>query len=100
MGPEVSLTTGVYVSNCNTWTLCFDFAVNVILRFQIDGSDRGSNFYAETKFMDFRSRWEENRDIREIKIHVYGKPLTSDSSWEFLKIENKKIKTVQNNSYG
>ena len=39
-------------------------------------------------------------DIREIKIHVYGKPLTSDSSWEFLKIENKKVKTVQNNSYG
>ena len=39
-------------------------------------------------------------NIREIKIHVYGKPLTSDSSWEFLKIENKKIKTVQNNSYG
>ena len=51
------------MSNCNTWTLCFDFAVNVILRFQIDGSDRGSNFYAETKFMDFRGRWEENRDI-------------------------------------
>ena len=51
------------MSNCNTWTLCFDFAVNVILRFQIDGSDRGSNFYAETKFMDCSSRWEENRDI-------------------------------------
>ena len=38
--------------------------------------------------------------IREIKSDVYGKPLTSDSSWEFLKIENKQIKTVQNNSYG
>ena len=25
---------------------------------------------------------------------------TSDSSWEFLEIENKKIKTVRNNSYG
>ena len=36
---------------------------------------------------------------REIKIHVYGKRPTSDSSWEFLRIENKKIKTVQNNSY-
>ena len=34
---------------------------------------------------------------REIKIHVYAKPQTSDSSWEFLKIENKQIKTVQNN---
>ena len=36
---------------------------------------------------------------REIKIHVYTKRQTSDSSWEFLKIENKQIKTVQNNSY-
>ena len=35
-----------------------------------------------------------------IKIHVYGKRQTSDLSWEFLKIENKQIKTVQNNSYG
>ena len=25
---------------------------------------------------------------------------TSDSSWEFLKIENERIKTGQNNSYG
>ena len=49
-----------------------------------------------------RRAWsrKEREAIREIKIHVYGKPLTSDSSWEFLKIENKKIKTVQNNSYG
>ena len=38
--------------------------------------------------------------IRENKSHVYGKPLTSDSSCEFLKIEYKQIKTVQNNSYG
>ena len=39
--------------------------------------------------------------IREIKIHVYGrKRQTSDSSWEFLRIENKQIKTVLNDSYG
>ena len=38
--------------------------------------------------------------IREIKIRVYGKRQTSDLSWEFLRIENKQIKTVQNNSYG
>ena len=37
--------------------------------------------------------------IREIKIHAYAKRQTSDSSWEFLRIENKQIKTVQNNSY-
>ena len=37
---------------------------------------------------------------REVKLHVYGKRQTSDSSWEFLKIENKQIKTAQNNSYG
>ena len=32
--------------------------------------------------------------IREFKHHVYGKQQTSDSSWEFLKIENEQIKTV------
>ena len=35
---------------------------------------------------------------REIKSHVYAKRQTSDSSWEFLRIENKQIKIVQNNS--
>ena len=39
-------------------------------------------------------------NIREIKIHVYRKRLTLDSSWEFLRIENKQIKTVPNDSYG
>ena len=38
-------------------------------------------------------------NIREIKIHVYAKRQTSDSSWEFLRIENKQIKTVQDNCY-
>ena len=38
-------------------------------------------------------------DIRDIKIHVYVKLKTSDSSWELLRIENKQIKSVQNNSY-
>ena len=37
---------------------------------------------------------------REIKIHVYRKRQTSDSSWEFLTIENKQIKTVPNDSCG
>ena len=37
---------------------------------------------------------------REIKIHVYRKRQTSDSSWEFLRIENKQIKTVPNDSFG
>ena len=37
---------------------------------------------------------------REIKIHVYCKRQTSESSWEFLRIENKQIKTVPNDSYG
>ena len=39
-------------------------------------------------------------DIREIKIHVYRKRQTSDSSWEFLRKENKQIKTVPNDSSG
>ena len=37
--------------------------------------------------------------IRGIKIHVYAKRQTSDSNWEFLRIENKQIKIPQNNSY-
>ena len=33
--------------------------------------------------------------IREIKIHAYAKRQTSDSSWEFLRIENKQMsKTI------
>ena len=33
--------------------------------------------------------------IREIKLHVYGKQQTSDSNWEFLKIENGPIKQLK-----
>ena len=40
-----------------------------------------------------------NPDIREINIPISAKLQTSDSSWEFLRIENKQIKTVQNYSY-
>ena len=36
------------LSNCNTSTWCFDFAVNLILRFRIDGSDRRSNRFRVT----------------------------------------------------
>ena len=35
------------------------------------------------------------RSIREFKLHVYGKRQTSDLSWEFLKMENERIKTAQ-----
>ena len=34
-------------------------------------------------------------DIREIKIHVYDTRQTANVSWEFLRIENKQLKTVQ-----
>ena len=37
----------------------------------------------------------EVRDIKEFKLHVYGKRQTSDSSWEFLKRENEQTKTAQ-----
>ena len=36
---------------------------------------------------------------RQIKIHVYCKRQTADLSWEFLRIENKQIKTAPNDSY-
>ena len=41
------------------------------------------------------SEWGRVGPIREIKIHVYAKRQTSDSSWEFHRIENKQEKTVQ-----
>ena len=45
--------------------------------------------------------WNDFNELsREFKLHVYGKRKTSDSTWEFLKIENEKIKTTKNNSYG
>ena len=44
--------------------------------------------------------WRRKHWNREIKIHVYRKRQNSDSSWEFLRIENKQIKTVQHDSYG
>ena len=34
--------------------------------------------------------------VREFKLHVNAKRQTSDSSWEFFKIENEQIKTPQN----
>ena len=37
--------------------------------------------------------------MTEIKIHVYAKRQTSDSGWEFLRIEDKQIKPVQKNFY-
>ena len=35
-----------------------------------------------------------NREL--LQLHVYGKRQTSDSSWEFLKIQNEQIKTGKN----
>ena len=35
---------------------------------------------------------------REIKIHVCGVRQTANVSWEFLKIENKHIKAVEDDS--
>ena len=38
--------------------------------------------------------------IERVKSHVHDKRQASDSNGLFLRIENKKIRTVQNNSYG
>lgn len=42
---------------------------------------------------------ETGPHIREIKIRVYGKRQTSDSSLRFLKISNRYTKKVHNNSH-
>ena len=49
------------------------------------------------KLKSFRGDWSVaaraySGVIREFKLHLYGKRQTSDSSWEFLKIENEHIK--------
>ena len=51
-------------------------------------------------FMNFPIVTRLQIHIREIKIHVYGIRQTANVSWEFLRIENKQIKTVQSDSYG
>ena len=44
-------------------------------------------------------KWKRKGGVnREIKIHIYRKHQTSDSSWEFFRIENKQIETVTNDS--
>ena len=55
--------------------------------------------YILTKKALLRLRKRKRTNIREFKPHIYGKRQTSDSSWEFLKIENEQIKTAQNKSY-
>ena len=40
------------------------------------------------------------QNIREIKIHVYSIRQTANVSGEFLRIENKQLKKVQNDSCG
>ena len=49
-----------------------------------------------SKVLPFSVTWE----IREIKIHVYSIRQTANVSGEFLRIENKQLKKVQNDSWG
>ena len=58
-----------------------------------------SNLQALNKEIIPTESYLNHAKIREIKFHVYAKRQTSDSSWEFLRIENKQIATVQNNPY-
>ena len=44
--------------------------------------------------------WKRKNIPAARTAHVYGKRQKSDSSWEFLKIENEQINTAQNSSYG
>ena len=69
-----------------------------ILHCQNDWSDYGP----ADQFWLLESALRESVHLknREIKIHIYRKRQTSDSSWEFLRIENSQIKTVPNDSYG
>ena len=41
----------------------------------------------------------KNKEFQRDLSDVYGKQQTSDSSWEFYKTENDKLKTAQNNNH-
>ena len=73
------------------------------LRLILDNSPLSSSTWAEELWVEMNTNLDPNlpsRASREIKIHVYLKRQTSDSSWEFLRIENKRITPVPNDSYG
>ena len=53
----------------------------------------------EESSLKFDKLWELGKN-RENKIHVYRIRQTANVSWKFLRIENKQIKTVQNDSCG
>ena len=61
--------------------------------------ERRSNSLSDT-YVIWPNFSREELIIREIKIHVYGIRQTANVSWKFLRIENKQIKTVQNDSCG
>ena len=52
-----------------------------------------------TELLDSHQSARSGKERREIKIHVYSKRQTANVSWEFLRMENKQIKTVQNDAY-
>ena len=51
-------------------------------------------------FNKYESLLSFSWNIREIKIHVYRIRQTANVSGEFLRIENKQLKKVQNDSCG
>ena len=53
---------------------------------------------SETSIEEFP--WRRRQIIREIKIHAYSIRQTANVSGEFLRIENKQLKKVQNDSCG
>ena len=92
----------VLVNECaKIYTLYYDFVPDV----NVNIIKRALNLHRELRFMPFLPdlAWEKTISAkiinREIKVHVYAKRQTSDSTWEYLRIENKQIKTVQNHSY-
>ena len=73
-------------------------AAKIVQKFNIEGSvnhvqaNRFFNINIYFKFVPVH--------IREIKIHVYRIRQTANVSGEFLRIENKQLKKVQNDSCG
>ena len=74
--------------------------MNLLLKFDIPAAWNFKRVTANCSLRFSKKNMMLKVSIIIIKSHVYGKPLTSASIWEFFKIEHKQIKTVQNNSYG
>ena len=89
---DVTETRCLALSSTNLCTIYLESYTSLYISFFqiIQNYKRASRYYHDRLY----------RDNREIKIHVYSIRQTANVSGEFLRIENKQLKKVQNDSCG